>query len=108
VVDTHLDSTEIPYRVLTEVRHPAAAAAIDDDLAPRIETCRTEDLLDAIGCDEILSIVVAQDARRIADVDCAGNMSRRIGFGGRTSQMMAFRAIALATYPSSAIIGGAA
>src|SRR4029078_10466567 len=45
----------------------------------RIQTRRAEDLLDAVRRDEILGIFVAQNFRRIADVDGARNVSLGIG-----------------------------
>src|ERR1700730_18087861 len=81
MVDTDVAAAEILQSVKSEIGVPRAAAAVDDGFAIRVQTCRTEYLLDAVRRDEILGIFVAQNFRGIADADGARNVSLGIGIG---------------------------
>ena len=81
MIDADISAAEILQGIKTEIGVPRTAAAVDDDFAIWVETRRAEYLLDTVDCDEILGVFVAQDFRRIADVDGAGNMSFGVGLG---------------------------
>src|SRR6266481_793644 len=75
MIDADIAAAEILDSVKPEIRVPAAPAAIDDDFAFRVEAGGPEHLFDAVGRDEILGVVVAQNLGRIANADRARNVS---------------------------------
>jgi hypothetical protein len=81
MVDTDIAAAKILQGVKTEIGIPRAAAPVDYDFAMRVQTCRAEYPLNALGCDEVLGVFVAQNFRRIADADGARNVSFSIGIG---------------------------
>src|SRR4029077_9296284 len=85
MVDADIAAAEVLQGVKTEIGIPRAAAAVDDGFTMRIQTPGAEDLLDAVRRDEILGIFVAQDFRRIADVNGACDVS--FGIGSRRSHV---------------------
>src|SRR6516164_1728099 len=81
MIDTDIAAAEILQGVKSQIGIPGAATAVDDGFALWVETRRAEYALNAIRRDEILSIFVAQDFRRIANVDGTGNVFSGIGIG---------------------------